>query len=222
MRVSGQCHAHDALPPGKGTRYPSYRWLGRPQGRSGHSRKICALYNSVRGDGRGKSRRSSDFWSNCCLGFQCQTTDQTFVITAQGRNAMSPVRSCRYIPDISLRRTVIQISQLQVCYVCYIDFPYRRECEQRDTMRGLDLGWLLWYCNCLQCEMRVLVCHNLPCVLFPSRMEIPKQFCVMGTCNDVVRGYVAAADSAALHKRLHITKRVTYFISLSFIQSSVR
>ena len=37
--VGGQHHAPAALPPGK-TRYPLYRSLGRPQGRSGRLRKI--------------------------------------------------------------------------------------------------------------------------------------------------------------------------------------
>jgi hypothetical protein len=37
--VGGQHHALTALPPGK-TRYPLYRRLGGPQGRSGHVRKI--------------------------------------------------------------------------------------------------------------------------------------------------------------------------------------
>jgi hypothetical protein len=37
--VRGQCHAPGRLPPGK-TRYPLYRRLGGPQGRSGHVRKI--------------------------------------------------------------------------------------------------------------------------------------------------------------------------------------
>jgi len=39
MAVGGQRHAPAALPPGK-TRYPLYRRLGRPQGRSGQVRKI--------------------------------------------------------------------------------------------------------------------------------------------------------------------------------------
>jgi hypothetical protein len=39
MGVSGQRHAPAALPPGK-TRYPLYRRLGGPQGRSGQVRKI--------------------------------------------------------------------------------------------------------------------------------------------------------------------------------------
>ena len=37
--VGGQRHAPAALPPGK-TRYPLYRRLGGPQGRSGRVRKI--------------------------------------------------------------------------------------------------------------------------------------------------------------------------------------
>ena len=37
--VGGQRHAPTALPPGK-TRYPLYRRLGGPQGRSGRVRKI--------------------------------------------------------------------------------------------------------------------------------------------------------------------------------------
>jgi len=37
--VGGQRHAPAALPPGK-TRYPLYRRLGGPQGRSGQVRKI--------------------------------------------------------------------------------------------------------------------------------------------------------------------------------------
>jgi hypothetical protein len=37
--VGGQRHALVALPPGK-TRYPLYRRLGGPQGRSGQVRKI--------------------------------------------------------------------------------------------------------------------------------------------------------------------------------------
>jgi hypothetical protein len=39
MRVSGQRHAPAALPPGR-TRYPLYRTLGGPQGRSGQVQKI--------------------------------------------------------------------------------------------------------------------------------------------------------------------------------------
>ena len=39
MGVGGQHHAPAALPPGK-TRYPLFRRLGRPQGRSGRVRKI--------------------------------------------------------------------------------------------------------------------------------------------------------------------------------------
>jgi hypothetical protein len=39
MAVGGQRHAPAALPPGM-TRYPLYRRLGRPQGRSGRVQKI--------------------------------------------------------------------------------------------------------------------------------------------------------------------------------------
>jgi hypothetical protein len=39
MGVGGQLHAPAALPPGM-TRYPLYRRLGGPQGRSGRLRKI--------------------------------------------------------------------------------------------------------------------------------------------------------------------------------------
>jgi len=39
MGVGGQCHDPAALPPGK-SRYPLYRGLGGPQGRSGRVRKI--------------------------------------------------------------------------------------------------------------------------------------------------------------------------------------
>ena len=39
MGVGGKHHAPSALPPGK-TRYPVYRRLGGPQGRSGRVRKI--------------------------------------------------------------------------------------------------------------------------------------------------------------------------------------
>jgi len=39
MRVGGQRHVSAALPPRR-TRYPLYRRLGRPQGRSGRVRKI--------------------------------------------------------------------------------------------------------------------------------------------------------------------------------------
>jgi hypothetical protein len=57
--------------------------------------------------------------------------------------------------------------------------------------------------------MRFLVSVTIPIAVSPSRMEIPKQFFKMETGNDVVRGYVAAADSASLHKGLHIRKHVT-------------
>jgi hypothetical protein len=40
--VGGQCHARAALPPRK-TRYPLYRRLGGPQGRSGQVRKFSFL-----------------------------------------------------------------------------------------------------------------------------------------------------------------------------------
>ena len=39
MGVGGQCHTPDALPP-EMTRYPLYRTLGGPQGRSKRVRKI--------------------------------------------------------------------------------------------------------------------------------------------------------------------------------------
>jgi hypothetical protein len=39
MGVGGQRHAPAALPPGM-TRYPMYKRLGRPQGRSGRMLKI--------------------------------------------------------------------------------------------------------------------------------------------------------------------------------------
>jgi hypothetical protein len=39
MGVGGQLHTPTALPPGM-TRYPLYRMLGGPQGRSGRVRKI--------------------------------------------------------------------------------------------------------------------------------------------------------------------------------------
>ena len=41
MRVGGQRHAPAALPPGN-IRYPLYRRLGGPQGRSGQVRKISS------------------------------------------------------------------------------------------------------------------------------------------------------------------------------------
>jgi hypothetical protein len=41
MGVDGQLHAPAALPPGN-TRYPLYRRLGGPQGRSGRVRKISS------------------------------------------------------------------------------------------------------------------------------------------------------------------------------------
>ena len=40
MGVGGQRHAPAALPPRKETRFPLYRRLGRPQGRSGLVLKI--------------------------------------------------------------------------------------------------------------------------------------------------------------------------------------
>jgi len=42
MEVGGQRHAPAALPPGK-TRYPLYRRLGGPQGRSERLQKISPL-----------------------------------------------------------------------------------------------------------------------------------------------------------------------------------
>jgi len=42
MGVGGQRHAPAALPPGK-TRYPLYRRLGGPRGRSGRVREISPL-----------------------------------------------------------------------------------------------------------------------------------------------------------------------------------
>jgi len=41
MGVGGQRHTPAALPPGK-TRYPLYRRLGGPQGRSGRVQKISS------------------------------------------------------------------------------------------------------------------------------------------------------------------------------------
>jgi hypothetical protein len=45
--VGGQHHAPAALPPGK-TRYPLYRWLGGPQGRSKRVRKISPPPTGIR------------------------------------------------------------------------------------------------------------------------------------------------------------------------------
>jgi hypothetical protein len=42
MGVGGKRHSPAALPPGKETRYPLYRKLGGPQGRSGRVRKISS------------------------------------------------------------------------------------------------------------------------------------------------------------------------------------
>ena len=46
--VGGQRYAPAALPPGK-TRYPLYRRLGGPQGRSGRVRKISPHLDSISG-----------------------------------------------------------------------------------------------------------------------------------------------------------------------------
>jgi hypothetical protein len=46
--VGGQRHALAALPPGK-TRYPLYRRLGGPQGRSGRLRKACPYWDLIPG-----------------------------------------------------------------------------------------------------------------------------------------------------------------------------
>jgi len=46
MEVGGQRHSPAALPPGK-TRYPSYRRLGGPKGRSGRVRKILPQRDSI-------------------------------------------------------------------------------------------------------------------------------------------------------------------------------
>jgi len=49
--VGGKRHAPAALPPGK-TRYPMYRRLGDPQGRSGRVRKILPPPTGIRSPGR--------------------------------------------------------------------------------------------------------------------------------------------------------------------------
>ena len=41
MRVGGQHHTLATLPPGM-TRYPLYRWLGRPKGQSGQVQEILS------------------------------------------------------------------------------------------------------------------------------------------------------------------------------------
>ena len=46
--LGGQHHAPAALPPGK-TRYPLYRRLGGPQGRSGWMQKISPQRDSIPG-----------------------------------------------------------------------------------------------------------------------------------------------------------------------------
>ena len=44
--VGGQRHAPAALPPRK-TRYPLYRWLGGPQGRSGPAETLAPHRDSI-------------------------------------------------------------------------------------------------------------------------------------------------------------------------------
>ena len=56
MGVGGHHHAPAVLPPGK-TRYPLYRRLGRPQGRSGRVRKI-SLPTEIRSPDRPASSES--------------------------------------------------------------------------------------------------------------------------------------------------------------------
>ena len=58
MEVCGQSHALAALPAGK-TRYPLYRRLGGPQGRSGRERLIQAEIEAVQTDTTRAASQSS-------------------------------------------------------------------------------------------------------------------------------------------------------------------
>jgi hypothetical protein len=93
MRVGGQRHAPAALPPGKETRYPLYRRLGGPQGRSGRLRKISPPPGI---DPRTVQPVASRY-TNCAIPAQynryfCQITRKT-----KGHNC------CRYCPTVSTR-----------------------------------------------------------------------------------------------------------------------
>ena len=64
MGVGDQRHALAALPPGK-TRYPFYRRLGGPQGRSGLVRKISPPPTGIRSPDR--RARSESLYRHCVL-----------------------------------------------------------------------------------------------------------------------------------------------------------
>jgi hypothetical protein len=75
--VSGQRHAPTALPPAK-TRYPLYRRLGGPQGRSGRVRKILPtpgfyFYSPLRFDPRTVQLVASRYtdWATRLIIFSC-------------------------------------------------------------------------------------------------------------------------------------------------------
>ena len=82
MVVGGQPHAPAALPPGK-TRYPLYRRLGGPQGRSGQVRKISPRAGIRSPD---YSARSESLYRLSYPGPQCTiTVIIPVVIWANGR-----------------------------------------------------------------------------------------------------------------------------------------
>ena len=71
MGVGGQRHAPAALPPGE-TRYPLYRRLGGPQGRSGRLRKISPA-TGIRSPDRPAGRES--LYRLSYRGRNCYKTD---------------------------------------------------------------------------------------------------------------------------------------------------
>ena len=68
MGVGGQRHAPAALPPGK-TRYPLYRRLGAPQGRSGQVWKISPPPGSDSRTVQPVASRYTDYATRCKMFF---------------------------------------------------------------------------------------------------------------------------------------------------------
>jgi hypothetical protein len=99
MRVDGQRHSPAALPPGM-TRYPLYRMLSGPQGRSGRMRKISPP-TDIRSPDRPTS--SELLYRPCCPGPVRRGILHTEVITLSRLDNPSRPRPLLWGSSITLR-----------------------------------------------------------------------------------------------------------------------
>ena len=113
MRVGGQRHVPAALPPGM-TRYPLYRRLGRPQGRSGRVRKISPPPGFDPRTVKPIASRYTDYATRPTAawdmqGFNCLFPNSLGVV----HHSISDVKDF-FIPNIPVPTVIVQFKLLRV------------------------------------------------------------------------------------------------------------